>query len=241
MKVLYGAWQDPKDRRWYPGGRLSFDGSAYQFVYTKGAKKSPHFMPFGQMLDLHRRYQSPELFPLFANRLLTKTRPEYPEFLQWLNLQPHEAEPLVVLARTEGKRATDALGVFPCPEKEPDGTYRVHFFSHGVRYLPEPVILSIDCLCPDTPLLLMPDPQNPHDAHAVALRTSAPAMLVGYCPRYLSGDFLHLLQTHPALVNIVVERVNPDSPLQLRLLCSLTAPWPEDFSPCAAEEYEALA
>ena len=36
MKTLYLAWQDPKDRRWFPVGRLSFDGEVYQFVYTKG-------------------------------------------------------------------------------------------------------------------------------------------------------------------------------------------------------------
>lgn len=102
MKTLYIAWQDPKDRRWYPVGQLRFDRKVYRFVYTKGAKKSPHFLPFGRMLDLHVAYESHELFPLFANRVLSKTRPEYHDFLHWLNLQEHEDDPLALLARSSG-------------------------------------------------------------------------------------------------------------------------------------------
>jgi hypothetical protein len=74
MKTLYLAWQDPEGRRWLPVGRLSFDGHVYRFVYTKGAKQSPRFVPFGAMRDLHVVYESAVLFPLFANRLLSKTR-----------------------------------------------------------------------------------------------------------------------------------------------------------------------
>jgi len=44
MKTLYLAWQDAKDRRWFPVGQLSFDGDIYQFVYTKGALRSPNLI-----------------------------------------------------------------------------------------------------------------------------------------------------------------------------------------------------
>ena len=63
MTVLYLAWQDPKDRQWIPVGRLSFDGHVYRFVYTKGAQKSPNFLPFGRMLDLTSVY-APRISPL---------------------------------------------------------------------------------------------------------------------------------------------------------------------------------
>jgi hypothetical protein len=39
----------------------------------------------------------------------------------------------------------------------------------------------------------------------------------------------------------VVERVNCDAPLQLRLLCSLIADWPDNFQPCSDALYETLA
>jgi HIRAN domain-containing protein len=242
MKTLYLAWQDPEDRRWLPVGRLSFDGHVYRFVYTKGAEQSPRFVPFGAMRDLYVVYESSVLFPLFANRLLSKTRPEYKDFLSWLDVREHEDAPLVLLARTEGMRATDTLMVFPCPEKSSDGKYQVRFFSHGLRYVLPAVIEFIDNdLRPSAQLFLMLDSQNPHDPAAVALRTAAPALLVGYCPRFLTADVHHLLQTVPATVHVAVERVNRDAPLQLRLLCSLIADWPDNFQPCSDALYETLA
>ena len=241
MTVLYLAWQDPKDRQWIPVGRLSFDGHIYRFVYTKGAKKSPNFLLFGRMLELEAPYESDALFPLFANRLLSKTRPEYHHFLDWVNVRHDEIDPLVLLARTGGMRATDSLAVFPCPERSEDGTYHMHFFSHGIRYLPSPAIEIIDTLSPGDRLFLMPDPQNAFDKYALALRTASPVMLAGYCPRYFNRDFLTLLEADSVGTQVIVERVSRDAPIQLRLLCSITAPWPTHFQPCSAEDYEVLA
>jgi hypothetical protein len=242
MKTLYLAWQDPKNRSWFPVGRLSFDGDVYQFVYTKGALKSPKFIPFGRMLNLEDVYVSRDLFPLFANRLLAKTRPEYEAFLGWLNLQNSGDDLLALLGRSEGVRVTDSLTVFPCPEKNSEGIYDVHFFSHGLRYLPDHAIQVVDKMQSGARLFLMTDPQNLHDAYALALRTDDPVTIVGYCPRYLTKDFLYLLRSGPPdTPTVLVERVNIDAPIQLRLLCNLRAPWPEGFEPCSGEDYEVLA
>ena len=112
--------------------------------------------------------------------------------------------------------------VFPGPEKSSDGKYHVRFFSHGLRYLFPAVLQFIDeHLRPLAQLLLTLDSQKPHDPSAVALRTTEPALHVGYCPRFLTADVHHLLQTVPATVHVAVERVNRDTPRQLRLLCSL--------------------
>jgi hypothetical protein len=241
MTVLYVAWQDPKDRQWIPVGRLSCDGDVYRFVYTKGAQQSPNFLPFGGMLDLTTVYESQELFPLFANRLLAKTRPEYPRFLDWVDVEQGHDDPLVLLARIGGMRETDSLAIFPCPAPQPDGTYLMHFFCHGIRYLPPHAIETIDKCSPGDRLLLMPDPQNPFDRYALALRTASAAMIVGYCPRYLSRDFLTVLEADPAQTHVVVERVSRDAPIQLRLFCRMTAPWPAQFQPCSEESYLPLA
>jgi hypothetical protein len=117
----------------------------------------------------------------------------------------------------------------------------MHFFSHGIRYLPSPAIEIIDTLSPRDRLFLMPDPQNAFDRYALALRTTTPVMLVGYCPRYFNRDFLTLLDADPVGTQVIVERVSRDAPIQLRLLCSITAPWPTHFQPCSAEDYEVLA
>lgn len=242
MKTLYLAWQDPKDRSWFPVGRLSFDGEVYQFVYTKGALKSPKFIPFGRMLNLEEVYVSRELFPLFANRLLAKARPEYEAFLGWLNLPNSGDDLFELLGRSEGVRVTDSLTVFPRPEKNSEDVYDVHFFSHGLRYLTDHAVQVVDKMQSGARLFLMPDPQNPHDAYALALRTDDPVTIVGYCPRYLTKDFLYLLRNGPPdSPTVRVEQVNLDAPMQLRLLCHLRAPWPEGFKPCSGEDYEVLA
>lgn len=242
MKILYLAWRDPKGRSWFPVGQLSFDGKSYRFVYTKGAKQSPNFIPFARMENLTTVYKSNELFPLFANRLLSKKRPEYQDFLHWLNTRPGEDDLLTLLAGTGGMQEADLLALFPCPYRGPDNMYRVRFFSHGLRYLLPEAILRIHKLSPGERLYLMPDPQNTHDSEAVGLRTDDPAALVGYCPRYFVGDFLLLLrEAGTENTKVVVERVNQEAPIQLRLLCTLTANWPESFHPCAGTWYEPLA
>jgi hypothetical protein len=240
MKTLYLAWQDPNSRHWLPVGKLSAEDGIYRFVYTKGAVLSKNFIPFGFMQDLHEIYRSRDLFPLFANRLISRKRPEYRDFLRWLDLVEDEADPLVLLARTEGVRETDSLTVFPCPEPDPEGKYVVHFFSHGLRHLSEEARSRINAIRAREKLYLLPDPQNPHDGYAIALRTDDPATIVGYCPRYISRDFLEILKNNPDTVKVCVKRVNTDAPIQLRLLCTLTADWPENFKPCSSEYYQEL-
>src|SRR5690242_9947223 len=116
MKALFLAQQDPETRHWSPVGRLTLDDSGYKFVYTKGVKDITHFAPFGRMSDLDRPYVSKALFPIFTNRLLPKSRPEYSEYLTWLGLTEQSHTVLVELERTSGVRATDNFELIPMPQ-----------------------------------------------------------------------------------------------------------------------------
>jgi len=84
--MLFVAWQDPETRRWWPVGRLSCKNGDCHFVYTRGVEASERFVPFGRMTNFHDVYVAKVLFPLFANWLLPKSRPEYGDFLRWLGL-----------------------------------------------------------------------------------------------------------------------------------------------------------
>lgn len=238
-REMFVAWRDPIVPRWLPVGKLSFDGRTYQFVYTRGAEVSDNFLPFGKMTDTRRVYESDELFPMFANRILSKGRPEYKDFLSWLDLD--DDDPIALLGRTGGRRVTDSLVLFPRPQAE-NGMYRAHFFSHGLRYLPTNSSMLISSLAPGDRLHLFPEPENRHDGQAILLTTGDPASRVGYCPRYLCTDFHELIKLVPGdkLVTEVV-RVNPDAPVQFRLLCQLVSPWPTNFNPCQDDEYLPLA
>jgi HIRAN domain len=242
VKALFVAWQDPDSRKWLPVGRLTRDNGGYRFVYTQGARESKRFRPFGSMGDLDATYVSDELFPLFANRILPKSRPEYQDFLRWLGLSKEQHDALELLARSGGLRGTDTLEIFPCPEPTADNEYQVFFFVHGLRYLTSENQAHVRSLQSGEELFLMRDIQNPSDPMALLLRTGDPMSLVGYCPRYYSAELSGLVEVvGQSEVKAAVEQVNQDAPNDLRLLCKLRAPWPSSFTPCSREQFVPIA
>jgi hypothetical protein len=240
MSRLFIAWQDPKSREFFPVGQLTYDGRVYRFVYTQGAKDSPSFFAFSPMKDFDLVYECDDLFALFSNRILNRKRPEYPDYLASLGLSEGRDDPMTVLARSGGLRATDPFMVFPCPTKKEDDTYRLYFFCRGLSKLPVESHARIDQLSPGELLYCMPDPQNARDPSAVALRTADPAVLVGYCPQHLNRDLRDLMTRGPDSGRITVERVNREAPFQLRLLCRLTYDAREGVRPCSGHAYEPL-
>jgi len=87
QSTLFLAWQDQNSRSWFPIGRLRFDGTNYQFTYTQGvleAQQKCGFEPLPSFPCLGEVYTSTYLFPVFANRLMPKNRPDYSSFLHWL-------------------------------------------------------------------------------------------------------------------------------------------------------------
>jgi len=248
LKTLFLAWQAPTDHQWLPIGRLTFGGGCYRFVYLQGASKAERLHGFRPLLSfpsLSEVYESDELFPIFANRLPSRSRSDYGDFVRWLNAPQDEDDPIALLARSGGRRVTDNFEVFPCPAPDENGQYHIHFFAHRLRQLPAAAIERIGSLQPGDRLLLMHDFQNPYDPSALALRTNGQREgdrhIVGYCPRYLLADAFEVLTRCPGLPEVAVEQVNPPpAPLQLRLLCNLTTCWPEDFRPCSNPEYQPL-
>lgn len=200
-----------------------------------GAKRERDFVPFSRMTPLNISHESEELFPIFKNRLLQKSRPEYDDYLNWLGLEKDKITPLEELAMTRGIRATDSLQLFPVPKKR-NGKYEVTFFSHGIRRLPPIYIERIYHLNQGNKLYLMINIQNKSDVFALALRTDDPPEIVGYCPKFFVKDFGRLIDSNGAdKVEASVVKVNLKSPLQFKLLCKFGTIWPAEF---ASFEYE---
>jgi hypothetical protein len=243
MKTLFLAWQDPNDRSWFPVGRLTFESEMYTFVYTRGAENATQdngFEPLYSFPDLHRVYQSEALFPLFANRVMRPSRPDYNDYIEWLNIPQHSDDSITILSRSGGKKATDHFEVFPCPEPDENGRYHIHFFLHGLRHRQQAAIERVNTLNAHEHLYIMYDMQNSHDPLALALRTND-EHLIGYCPRYLVEDIHKLLGKEPQRVKVHVEQVNlAPAPIQLRLLCSITAEWPTDFRPRGHQRHRSI-
>ena len=237
MQSLFIAWQDPESRLWYTVGRLTREEDGYRFVYTQGAKESPRFRYLGRMMDLHKEYYSKELFPLFRNRVLQTSRPEYPDYLQWLALEVRNNDPLLLLGRSGGKRATDSLCVFPEPEADSQGRYTVYFFSHGLRYLDVVNLEGINKLRAGDVLRLKPEDHNQYDRFALILETDE-SLKVGYCPRYLNKELRRVQEK--TNIHLQVERVNQDAPLAFRLLCRAEFTLPEEFVIFGSKEYQPI-
>ena len=230
---------------WRPVGVLErTSAGGYRFAYTNGATNFPGFRPFPGMPDLNAVYESDELFPIFANRLLNERRPEYRPSLVWSGFDPdNPPDPIALLGVTEGRRQTDSLELFPCPQPDGQGCFVNKFFLHGVRYMLPAAIERINRLTHDEQLVMMFDDFNVHDRMAVAVRTNDAEgrCMIGYVPRYLAYDVRLLCsKCHPEIIDLRVERLNPAAPLQQRVLCRMNSCWPAGFSPCAGEDFRPI-
>jgi hypothetical protein len=243
-KLLFVAWRSGGggDSQWGPVARVDNELGHYRFAYTKGAKLLKGFSPFPGMPNLGEVYESDELLPIFQSRLLSRSRPEYRDFLAWSGFNPDSPpEPLELLGVTEGLRATDLLELFPCPAPDSMNCFNIKFFLHGVRHMPAETQKEIGLLRREESLGLMFDVSNWNDCHAVAIRTcpDRKRLLIGYMPRYLARDTKALFgSVSTGEIKVTVERVNPDAPMQQRLLCRMEAPWPQSYSPCKGEEFQ---
>ena len=241
ISKLIVTWRNSETRQWVPVGNLKYENEQYFFNYTNGAK-ADNFQPFGQMNELQKTYSSTSLFPIFQNRLLAKSRPEYEDYIDWLDISKNQNE-LIELSRSRGIRATDELQLFPIPEKSQTGDYEVLFFSHGISHIAEHYVERLEKLANNDTLLILKDVQNKVDPLALALRTQdEPAELLGYCPSFFVKDFHKLMELNGSSnVHVTIRKINHSAPLQLKLLCKLSTKWSPQFQPFQGEEFQPCA
>ena len=234
---LFLSWKTPNQQR-VPIGQLEYKNGYYLFQYTKGALKD-NFRPFDGMKYVDRVYESKELFPFFKNRLLQKSRPEYQDYLRWLNIKEKEIHPMEELRITGGIRATDSFELYPMLTKKKE--YVVKFFSRGIRHLAKSYNQRVEGLEENRKLFLMKDIQNELDDYALVLRTDNPIELVGYCPSFYNKDFNSLIQKNGATnIFLKVIKNNTDAPSQLKLLCEFRTLWSESFTPFDDEDFQTI-
>lgn len=241
-KTLFLAWKDPISPNWFTIGRLTFDKNIYQFVYTQGVKEAEEKCAFTPLLSfprLNEVYTSTYLFPVFANLVMSRSRPDYSSFIEWLDLPDGGDDPLEILARSGGERVTDTFAVFPDAEVDEEGRYNLYFFSQGLRHLPRSAIDRIDRLEAGETLEFDRELQPFDDSPALVL-TTEDGDRVGYYPRYLLREIFELLRQNSNL-EVRVERVNkPPTPLQFRLLCKMSVHCRDDFRLFSSCQYQPM-
>lgn len=212
------VWQHPSTRSFTRVGRLAVGGDSYEFRYDERAADVEGFKPFLAFPDLRRTYRSDELFPFFGNRVLSARRPDYPVYLERLGLQ--SADPIEILARSGGGRATDTVHLAPEPALTPDGFVELRFLASGVRHA-DPDGTHLRAVAAGDVLALRDDEDNAVNPLALSLDTTSGAP-VGWVPDYLLDTVRGLRESYD--LTVVAEVVNPpDTPSHLRLLCLLCA------------------
>lgn len=235
MNTLFVAWQQPDSKEWIPVAKLEHLNGLYCFSYTQGVYRAKQFRPFSGMSQLHAVYESPHLFPLFSNRLISKSRPEFKDYLRWLGLSDAADNPMAMLALTGGIRSTDSIELFQPPVVTAGGQYRLDFFVRSLSHMPKAIIEQIGDMTKGERLYLMNDSQNDFDRLAIAVRSNKPASLLGYCPKYYAKDLGVLLANRDCVLDVRVKCINVDAPLNMRLLCSVAAKIPAHFAPLETE------
>lgn len=243
-RVLFVAWQHPVSRRIYPVARLldRLEEPRWEFAYIGGARVAAEhgFDHFLGMEDLEAVYASAELPPLFGNRLMQPRRPDFSDYMRRLGLPEDLRDVIPILARSEGRRATDTIEVFGLPTfDEARGLYRFFFFARGVRHIPG-AEERIAGLSAGAELALEPDPQNPTDQLAIRVLEGGGGQ-VGYMPSTLLED-VHELRSLGSSVRVFAEQINPaPSAVQLRLLCRLEARAVGGYAPFSSARYQPIS
>lgn len=256
MRTLFLAWQDGGSsartgtapvggtRRWFPIGRLDAepDQHLYRFRYTHGAEEArdlAHFITLDAFPDLYRTYESPELFPLFQNRIMRPERADFPAFAERLGLSPAQLDPFTVLGITGGERQTDPLQVFPKIITGPDGVFRCRFFLHGWRHVNRHAQEHLDHLLPDEELQVAMEINNPATGAAIQLQTASDYHMLGWAPRYLVHDLLHAMGNSVVRMKARVVRMNPPpAPHNQRVLVELEGCYPEGKEPMSSADFQ---
>ena len=241
-KTLFLAWQDQDKRKknppWFPIGRLDIiEPELYRFRYIVGAKLAG-YIPFVDFPELYGDYRSSELFALFRNRVMAKSRPDRPSYLRSLDL-PEDATPFEILSVSGGTRVTDFYEVFPKLEKDVDGYFTCRFFLQNWQRVSEAAQERIDYLKPEEELYVTLELTNPATKLAVQIQTTDYYM-IGWTPRYLVSDLAMAMTEGPNDYTAKVVRINPmPAPSSQRVLIEMRGRW-KKHEPMSGEEFQPL-
>lgn len=231
------AWQHPGTRRITAVGLLTCNESSYAFSYLRSASLVEGFQPFIGFPDLDQRYEAQALFPLFAQRIMRSSRPDFERYREALRL---EAEPSdwAILGRSQGQREGDGIRVFPEPDVDQDGLTTSTFFVSGLRHRMQQdrrVSEALAELAPGDRLTLVDEPTNDQDARAllVAERTG---LALAWVPSVLLLH-VHAVRSIAPPVLTVAGTNGLDVPPAYRLLVTLDGTVPVGYRPFNGPEW----
>ena len=243
-KTVFLAWQDKGVRReWFPIGRLDADveKEEYRFRYIGGAKRAERESRFPLLVAFPRLegdYKSSNLFSTFSNRVMWPSRPDFKDYLKSLSLT-EDSDPIDMMAVSGGHRVTDAYEVFPKLLKNVDGDFTCRFFVHGIKFVSPAAQERLERLEAEEELYLALELTSPLNEYGVQIQTTDYHM-IGWAPRYLTGDLAAALAGPLGSCRARVVRLNPTATrLHQRLLVEMSGNL-GDYEPMSGPDFQPL-
>ena len=249
MTKLYLAWQDRRNRRWYPIGRMSQSASnplEYEFEFVRGAEVArnvapPFAIPVPGFPDLGKNYRAPDVFPAFRYRAMNRGRPDLSEYLESLGLDTEDSDVIEELAVSGGHSVKDRFETFPAIEPDRDGKFKARFIVHGLRPANPETIEHVDSLNPGDRLELSFESNGPSGHHSVRVTTTDQKHL-GWLPRHLVDVLRQSDAVNLADIQLRVVQVNHNAPPSHRLLVELSGQLPPGVDPMGElEQYQPIS
>ena len=191
-KSLWLIWKDPKERRRYIIGTLTYKDENYQFEYTnpelEEATKAG-FIDFPGFDNLKKKYESKNtLFSNIATRLPNTARPDYLQILNTYGLEKNSS-PMEILKKTKGRLLTDNFEFVPVFDKN-----KIEFEVAGTRHREDIKKCKLLLKINDN-LFLEKEPDNEFDSFAIKIIyvNNQKKYHIGYVPRYYSKDLTKML------------------------------------------------
>lgn len=235
------GWQHPVTRAVDAVGLLEFDGKSHRFEYLRRASQVRGFRPFIGFPKLDTRYESEDLFPLFAQRAMSPKRPDYSRFLRSLDLDD-TASTWEQIARTEGRLAGDTIHLVPEPVVEPNGATTGCFLVAGIRHrMPDPEARDsvLSRLHPGDLLELRDEPTNPVNPRAILVSQSE-KVDIGWVPNMLV-EYVHQVRLMGNETISVRHANGPSAPTHMRLLAELRGQVPPGYQAFSGPAWQTMS
>lgn len=189
---LWLIWKEPKERRRFIIGELTYESNEYKFKYINpelnNAKKNGlDFFPGFD--DIEKEYVSDTgLFPNIETRLPNTSRPEYLEILNLYDLDIDSSK-MEILEKTKGRLLTDNFEFVPVFDKNKI-EFEVAGTSHSDDIKNYKNIFEVN-----DNLFLERESDNKYDKYAIKVicRKNGILYCLGYVPRYYSKELSKML------------------------------------------------
>lgn len=205
---MWLIWKQPKTRRRYKVGVLTYDNKNYTFSYVDpevNNAKDAGFSYFPGFKNIDETYVNDKLFSNIETRLPNTSRADYLEILNSYDLNINFSK-IEILKATKGRLVTDNFEFIPSFDEN-----KIEFDVAGTRYC-----LAIKdykkIIQNNDKLLFELEPDNKYDKYAIKiiLKKHGETYHLGYVPRYYSKNITKLLKNNTNY-SAMIKKVNFDS------------------------------